>query len=434
MNICFEPTIDSFRDARAGKALTVLAGRNNSGKSFFLKHLKILLGTSAYMVGTARFYHVPHVQPQQRDPNQLFNYDQQFAQMFSQEDFNHDQNQFDLQTVLLNLSDHERSVLFEICGDLLGTSFSLKKKDENNELSLRYVDMGGQNLSVGSTGARLLMTTLGLCLDRRFTTIIIDEPELGLSPATQAVFAEMLSDTQRRQELFPHIQQMFLATHSHLFLSRREITDNWIVQKNEDVVSATQVESLSELHRLQLNLLGNTLEALYLPAAIVIVEGKTDFEYLDRVLTLRFPDNRVTVQSGQGDVKRRVHSLRETFGDLSDSPFRNRIFVVLDSVAQPGLVDELVKLGVLEDHIAQWARNGIEYLYPEALLCAAFNCGPDRLDELTIKGDKVTLGDRTYTKSDLVARVMSSLDGTTQLPEELESRLLDKVKNALDAS
>ncbi len=47
---------------------------------------------------------------------------------------------------------------------------------------MRYVDMDGQNLSVGSTGTRLLMTILGLCMDPAFESILIDEPELGLGP------------------------------------------------------------------------------------------------------------------------------------------------------------------------------------------------------------------------------------------------------------
>jgi hypothetical protein len=49
---------------------------------------------------------------------------------------------------------------------------------------MRYIDVAGQNLSVGSTGIRLLVTVLGLCMDEVFHTILIDEPELGLGPMT----------------------------------------------------------------------------------------------------------------------------------------------------------------------------------------------------------------------------------------------------------
>lgn len=41
--------------------------------------------------------------------------------------------------------------------------------------------MDGENLRYGSSGTRLLLTLLGILLDERFTTVLIDEPELGLS-------------------------------------------------------------------------------------------------------------------------------------------------------------------------------------------------------------------------------------------------------------
>ena len=228
--------------------------------------------------------------------------------------------------------------------------------------------MDGENLRYGSSGTRLLLTLLGILLDERFSVILIDEPEIGLSPTIQAALARFLYNSEQRKQLCPHLRQIYIATHSHLFLDRADFSNNHVVTKAGGTISIKQVESVGDLHQLQFNLLGNTLEALYLPSALVVVEGTTDHRYLERVIGLAQPDRRVTVIPSQGNVKRKVHELRETLGDLWLSPFRSRLFVVLDSTHQPGLTADLKNLGVQAENVITWDRNGIEYVYPPEIL------------------------------------------------------------------
>jgi len=140
------------------------------------------------MIGPVRFYHIYQLSTAVVDPNEIDNFDSQFKSNFFQEEYNHEQNFLNLNRIMVNLNDEKRRGLFELCGELIGNTFTMKKLDENNDLSMRYIDMGGQNLSVGSTGTRLLMTMLGICMDERFNVILIDEPELGLSPKVQQAF------------------------------------------------------------------------------------------------------------------------------------------------------------------------------------------------------------------------------------------------------
>ena len=179
---------------RAAAPLTVLAGPNNSGKSLTLRWLKYTLGRSAYFVGTNRFYHVYHFSTGIREPNELDQFESNFQSHFNDERHNHEQNVFDLSRIIIGLSNKRRDELFALCGELIGNGFSLKKVDDLNDLSPRYIDMDGQNLSVGSTGTRLLMTILGLCMDDRFSAILIDEPELGLSPRIQNSLSSFFSE------------------------------------------------------------------------------------------------------------------------------------------------------------------------------------------------------------------------------------------------
>jgi hypothetical protein len=164
-----------------------------------------------------------------------------------------------------------------------------------------------------------------------------------------------------------------------------------VVRKQDDTVSIEQVETIAAFHRLQFNLLGNSLEALFLPAAIIVVEGKTDVSYVERVLQIRFPNRKLAISSGQGDPKRVVAGLRNSLGGIEASPFRSRIFVVLDSVHQHGLEAELVEMGVPEENVITWEGNGIEYVYPPGLVARAFACSTDAVASMAIVDDRITL-------------------------------------------
>jgi len=431
-DLIFEPTLKDFLESRRTELVTVLSGGNNSGKSLTLKWLKAEIGIEAYMIGVNRFYHVYHLSSALREQNEVVNYDNSFRNSYQQEQFNYEQNVIGLEQIIRGLSNSKRGTLFSLCGDLLGTTFSLKKVEEDNDLSVSYIDMGGQNLSVASTGTRLLMTVLGICMDDRFSCLLVDEPELGLSPKIQQVLATALEDPTSRQQYFPHLRSVFIATHSHLFLNRIEIQSNYVVSKTGKCINLKRVETMNDFHQLQFNLLGNDLESMFFPSAIVVVEGITDYDYLTRLIQLRFPAKRITVISSGGDVKKKVAGLRETFGDLNKSPYRGRLFVVLDSVHQRNLSIELQTMGVEAANIITWDRNGIEYVYPPSLLSDVFACAPDRVGEVTIQGDRIQLNGITKTKAELSKEILKRLDSATVLPDEMEIKLLSRISSAVD--
>ena len=323
--------------------------------------------------------------------------------------------------------------MFTLCGSLIGSEFSLKKRDEDNELSLRYVDMDGQNLSVGSTGTRLLMTLLGLCMDEQFDVILIDEPELGLSPRIQGELARFFADGARRDEYFPHLKGIFVATHSHIFLDRWNIGNNFTVTKVDRDVEIRQVQSMTQLHDLQFNLLGNSLEALFLPSAFVLCEGKTDKPFIERLIELRHPGKRVLVLESQGDVKRMFRMLAQTLGDIYKSPFRDRTFVVLDSVHPAGTRGDLIGMGALPENIIVWDKNGIEYVYPPDVVAGVFSCGTGDLSSLHITDDEVSLNGVTRRKVALCGDVVSAMTTETKQSDELEKKLLGPLAIALGA-
>lgn len=430
-DLVFTPPINEFISSRLGSSYTAFCGGNNSGKSLVLKNMKLRLGRVAYMAGPQRFYHVYELSTQRFNASDYDSWDNTFSSQFANEDFNYEQNYIDLGRIIGGLKDTKRKSLFDLCGELIGSKFSLKRHDESNELSPRYVDMDGQNLSVGSTGTRLLMTILGLCMDEQFTVMLIDEPELGLSPRVQTALAGFLVDVERRRKYFPHLSGIFVSTHSHIFLDRTNVGNNFIVKKDSLDIEIKQIESFSELHELQFNMLGNSLESLFLPSAIVICEGKTDKPYIERLVQLRHPSKNILVIEDQGDVQRSFRNFCRSVGDIYKSPFRDRVFIVLDSVHSAGTVETLKSLGANPSNIITWDRNGIEYIYPEDIVARSFSCDKESLSSLQTSGDNLMLNGITRRKVELSEQVVKELGLHTNLPEELVSKLLRPLAAAI---
>jgi predicted ATPase len=427
-----EPDVSTLLGLRTNSHYTSLSGANNCGKSYVLKNVKLALGVEAYMVGTNRFYHLPELTTQRKDPNEYSSWNNQFVSQVNNPQYNYEQNYMELSKILSNMNDATRNRLFELCGSLIGSQFSLKKFEPDNELSVRYVDMDGQNVSLGSTGTRLLMTMLGLCMDDKFKIVLLDEPELGLGPKLQTSLASFLMNKEERGKWFPHLKHIWVATHSHLFLDKSDIRNNYVLTKNHNNIGINEITNFAMLNNLQFNLLGNTLESLFLPTAFVIVEGETDATYLEAWLTRCHPLRKILVIQASGDPKKKAHALREVLGDIFKSPFRSRIFVVLDSVHNRGLPPELESMGVPKENIVIWDNNGIEYVYPPEVVAPIFGCGIDDVRSIRISGDELVINEVSRKKNELCKEVVKGMDAQTKPPAELHQKFLAKISAAID--
>ena len=426
--VTFEPSLPILISLITTRKYAAICGANNSGKSYILKRLKQHVGRTAYLAGSARFYHVHTLSSSARLVREYDQYENNFNMNVNNTEYNFDQNTIALDRILANMPDSRRDKLFSICETLIGNKFSLKNFEEDNRMSAFYVDMDGQNFAIGSSGTRLLMTLLGLCMDENFNSLYIDEPELGLGPRIQLRLGKLFSDSEERRKYFPHLSSIVVATHSNLFLDTSDINSNFSVEKVACNILIRQVQNFSELHNLQFNLLGNSLESLFLPGGFIVVEGKTDLPYVDKLVKLYTKDHNVVVIQSNGDVKGRVHSLREALHDISRSPFRTRIFAVLDSVVpNPSLKQQLVAMGLVSENIIQWSANGVEYLYPSSVLARIFSCAESRVGELSINGDDVSLNGITKRKVELSALVCEQLTVETPLPAEVSEKLISKL-------
>jgi hypothetical protein len=237
-----------------------------------------------------------------------------------------------------------------------------------------------------------------------------------------------LYDDTVRKNYFPHLKQVFVVTHSHLFLDREVLSNNFIVEKSGDVVTTRPVQSTAELHELQFGMLGNDLDHLYMPAAVVVVEGPCDTSFMTRLFSLYTPNRRVSivVARGDGGAPDKVQTLSEGFGDLHTSPYRSRLFVVLDAKHDTKKTS-LTRQGVLDDNVQVWTRNGIEWYYPKRHVAAAFRCSEAELSGVDLGAERVTINSSTLSKTALAKFVVPRVALDDALDPELNA-FLEKVK------
>lgn len=420
-NTIIEYETDAIAAQLKSGPYSCIIGPNNTGKSFLLKNLVLELGESANYLGPARYSNFNSLSPYAPQPSRRSQWWRQFREQFRSKNQNLDNSPFNIQQAIAELSDARRKKLFEIVRELLGVELSLELSHPQNEMSQRYISSDGHNFSYSSSGTRLVVSIITSLLDEEYTHFLIDEPELGISPKAQGQLADFLLDAENRAKYFPHAANIVFATHSSLFLDRTNISNNFIIQKSEDTVRVTRLESLADFNQVHFFLLGNRLESLFLPSVILFVEGPTEEKYLNRVLQTKYPKLSASIinATNDGEMKRYAHMMSQIFPDIQRSPYNGRVVPILDSVHGRGITDALQKKGVCEDRIITWSKNGIEHYYPERIMRELFGgYGP-----ISTLGDDVTMCGITKRKMDLADQVVSKIDVATEYPDEFSQKL-----------
>lgn len=420
-----------FAESRKEDGLTILCGSNNSGKSFLLKSLYEKTGYTSYYLAVQRFYNAHQFSNANLDPNKRQNIYQSFLGNFRNQTANDEQNHLDLNRLITDMSDTKRATLFEICGKLLDQPFQLIDINPGNKFSPSYIEVNGINMSFTSSGTRLLITLIATLLDDVYETYYLDEPELGLTPKIQRAVVDFLYDKENRKLYFPHVKNLLISTHSHIFLDRKSINNNFTITNNQGIISINPIQDMSSFHSLQFNLLGNTFESLFLPSIIIIVEGKTDFKYIKRSLELIFPKNKLTIISANDDgaIIREVIRLKEILLDISKSPYRDRIFIITDSKhSSPSLIGDLEKHKIPKNNIIEWDSNGIEFVYPKAILAELFSCDENKVININIDNSgNININGVLKSKDELCDQVTSKLSSKTTYPDEYTIKLISKI-------
>ena len=241
--------------------------------------------------------------------------------------------------------------------------------DASNSLVPPTPTVANLRPSTEGSGSLSVLTMLCCIYDPVLKWIFIDEPELGLEPVVQRRLMRLFQGVARQDEGLPH-KRIALATHSHLFLDRSEIGNNRKLSIDEGgTVHVGRVRSRAELHQIVFEMLGNAPEDLFMPRAILIVEGRSDREFLTPVLRLLQVEN-VAIHDAEGDsrIGEAAASIDQMLKTTAYLPaFKNRVFVLCDRQPSHSPIEQWRHfLG--REKVVELPLSGIEFCYPPSLI------------------------------------------------------------------
>lgn len=155
----------------------------------------------------------------------------------------------------------------------------------------------------------------------------IDEAELHLHPSAQRQLKNALAG------LAEGVDQVFITTHSSVFLSDTHAAQAEFVVEKEDRATSVTPMTKKERTRTVYELLGGNPTDLLLPANFLVVEGPSEVLFIE-ALCARFYANkpRIHVVAADGDDERQAQYLAavmKCYAPISDSPIYRRCAVLL---------------------------------------------------------------------------------------------------------
>jgi len=332
---------------------------------------------------------------------------------------------------LLSLPNPARQRIIEWHNRYFG-QLHVERSSPENDYSAPRITIDGRLASQQGSGSRAVLSVLCALLHPSRSVLLIDEPEIGVEPQVQKRLVELIRKVARGEDGLPR-KRILIATHSHIFLDKETLGNNWIVTKNaEGTAMLSQVKSREELHTLIYRLLGNSPEDLLFPDNILVVEGPSDSIFWRRVLGLmgaggiavHFSDG----DSGVGPATAAIDQMLKTQAYIPW--YRDRLCIAVDGDVAKGMIDGWRKF--LKDdgtRVHQLSQKGIEFYYPASVVSALSGVPVAEVPEAVAafvaamgKGARTAaLGTFMGSKRDLATAVANSLEAAhlSELSPEL---------------
>lgn len=281
-----------------------------------------------------------------------------------------------------------------------------------------------QPISQLGTGARSLLTIILAIIHPSYKTILVDEPELFLEPRNQKLLVAFFRE-------FSDKKRIIVATHSHLFLNRKEGEyghNFYLPIETSGDFSIKSVKEKGELRELTFNLLGASFDDLMLPENYLVVEGDSDKVFMEKVLRLlgREKAQKVQIIFAQGIINTSnvVKAVREMIRPFyaEDSAYKSRVVCLVDG---PKNKDEIKTIAGLEKVLNNISGNRCFTLGND-------NTTGDALDLESVVPDEV------YTRAGLVkdevAQEISRLAGNHSDLGVYKSKIAERLSEQLQES
>jgi len=346
--------------------LCVFVGPNNSGKSAVLQYLNIYsdIRDQCDYISPRRF-------DLSNEVSIALNSDQELTNLFNErKQYNPavaELNAPDAIRELIGLSNAARSQIIDWHNRYFG-KLSVERSDPDNEYAPPRITIDGRLATQQGSGSRSVLAVLVSLIHPNRPIILIDEPEIGIEPQVQKKLARLIKDVVAGTDGLPK-KRVVIATHSHLFLDRENIDNNYIVSK--DIAGHAQIHqvgSQEELHSLIFHLLGNSPEDLFFPDNMLIVEGPSDQIYWRRLLELHKAGG-IAVHFTDGDSKvgSAVGAIDQMLKTQAYLPpwYRERLCIIVDESVPDKTIEEWrAFLGDDGKRVRKLTKNGIEFYYP----------------------------------------------------------------------
>lgn len=195
----------------------------------------------------------------------------------------------------------------------------------------------------------------------------IDEAELHLHPTAQRNLKNVLLELSKQSD------QVFINTHSSVFVvddhPRQSI---FKVEKPEHASEIELVED-SDKHYVVFELLGGSPADLLLPRNFLIVEGKSEVEFLKRITARLYPGKpKLQIIPANGDVEqaeRTINAIEVAFSPLENSLYQEKAVILCDQPSpqkEAGVKDFLSRYQHLkENRFFTLPVTDLEAYYPE---------------------------------------------------------------------
>jgi recombinational DNA repair ATPase RecF len=204
-------------------------------------------------------------------------------------------------------------------------------------------------------------------LGKRFL-FLIDEAELHLHPTAQRQLKEAL------RSLADAGDQVLLNTHSSVLIADDHAGQAlWQVEKRDRTTRVTAITP-AEKPQVVFELLGGSPSDLLFPTNFLIVEGRSEFEFLTRVIRRFYGDRpRLQIIFASGDLiqqERSMNAINMVFTPLYQTPiYRGRLVVLCDlrNAEQEEQYENFIRAYPEihgEGRLAQLPTRSIEEYYP----------------------------------------------------------------------
>ena len=194
------------------------------------------------------------------------------------------------------------------------------------------------------------------------SVVAIEEPETHLHPDAMKLLLRFLARDDS-------VSQVWMTTHSPFLVDRTDLSNVWLVSKEDGVSEIVRLSDTESLRRAFRELGVRPSDVLY-GDAIILVEGESDVEfYRGMALKMDFHEIEFASVIPTGGVPKDRHHL-EMWSDISRKT-QLPVFLLLDLDAKAEVKDAVTRKQVDPRRAFHLERGSLEDLYPRDKLAGA---------------------------------------------------------------